>query len=102
LLVINRSANTKNILTGKLFEYMAARRPILCIGPVDGDAAKAIKTTSSGYCIDYDNASEIKSKIEELFTLYLKKELQLPEGQINMYDRRNLTSELCKILESIT
>lgn len=102
LLVINQSANTKNILTGKLFEYMAARRPILCIGPVDGDAAKAIRTTSSGYCIEYENVSEIKSKIEDLFTLYLKKELQLPAGQINMYDRRNLTSELCKILESIT
>jgi len=33
LLVIPKIANNKGILTGKLFEYLGARKPILCIGP---------------------------------------------------------------------
>jgi glycosyltransferase involved in cell wall biosynthesis len=39
LLFVNNSPNAKGILTGKIFEYMASGRPILAIGPKDGDTA---------------------------------------------------------------
>ncbi|MCX7729393.1 MAG: glycosyl transferase family 1, partial [Bacteroidia bacterium] len=39
LLLINNAPNSKGILTGKLFEYLALQKPILAIGPTDGDAA---------------------------------------------------------------
>src|SRR5687768_5371080 len=37
LLLLNDSPEFKRILTGKLFEYLGAKRPILCIGSEDGD-----------------------------------------------------------------
>jgi glycosyltransferase involved in cell wall biosynthesis len=59
LLVIPDAKGNKGILTGKLFEYLASLKPILCIGPVDGDAGKIINNCKAGETFDYDNENEI-------------------------------------------
>ncbi len=43
LLSINDTANAKGVLTSKLFEYLSVGRPILAIGPKDGDVARVLK-----------------------------------------------------------
>ncbi|MCB9199677.1 MAG: glycosyltransferase family 4 protein [Flavobacteriales bacterium] len=43
LLLLNDTANAKGILTSKLFEYLAVGRPILAVGPKDGDVARVLK-----------------------------------------------------------
>ncbi len=48
LLLVNDTPNAKLILTGKLFEYLAAQRNIICIGPKDGDAAPIANTLAQG------------------------------------------------------
>ncbi len=55
LLVINDIPNNLGFVTGKLFEYLACKKPIFAIGPVDGDAAKILRDTDSGVMIDYAN-----------------------------------------------
>lgn len=102
LLVINRTANTKNILTGKLFEYMAARRPILCIGPTDGDAAEAIRSTASGQTFDFDDVAGIKAHIVQLYAEFLNRSLTIPASLIQRYERKNLTRQLSIILNTMT
>ena len=52
ILLINSYHNSRGILTTKLFEYIGARTPILCIGPKDGEAAKVIKSVNAGYIFD--------------------------------------------------
>lgn len=42
LLLLNDTANAKGILTSKLFEYLSVGRPLLTIGPRDGDVARVI------------------------------------------------------------
>ncbi len=53
LLLINNTPNAKLILTGKLFEYLASGRPIVCIGPADGDAAGIVRETHCGTVFDF-------------------------------------------------
>ncbi len=94
LLVIPKIANNKGILTGKLFEYLGARKPILCIGPTDGDAAKIIQECKAGKTFDYSDENGIYEFIE---TCMLNEFIFENKNYLN-YSRRNLTKNLSKIL----
>lgn len=48
LLLPGYSEKERGVFTGKLFEYLGARRPILCLGNVDGEAAKLIREREAG------------------------------------------------------
>ena len=94
LLVIPKISNNKGILTGKLFEYLGARKPILCIGPTDGDAAKIIQECKAGKTFDYSDKNGIYEFIE---TCMLNEFIFENKNYLN-YSRRNLTKNLSKIL----
>jgi glycosyltransferase involved in cell wall biosynthesis len=94
LLVIPKIANNKGILTGKLFEYLGARKPILCIGPTDGDAAKIIEECKAGKTFDYSDENGIYDFIET----YMSNEFIFENKNYLKYSRRNLTKNLSKIL----
>ncbi|MFC2152819.1 glycosyltransferase, partial [Bacteroidota bacterium] len=51
-LPINNTPNAKGIVTGKFFEYLASKRPILTIGPTEGDISKILEKTKSGEVFD--------------------------------------------------
>ncbi|HAF31113.1 MAG TPA: hypothetical protein DCG75_18910 [Bacteroidales bacterium] len=63
LLVIPDFVGNKEILTGKLFEYIATQIPIIGIGPKDGDAAEVISLCKSGEFFDCKNSEEIAKYI---------------------------------------
>lgn len=48
LLVLRDSANDVGTIPGKVFEYMAARRPILAMGAVRGEVADLLALTRTG------------------------------------------------------
>ncbi len=50
LLFIPNVPNNEGILTGKLFEYLAAGRKILLFGPKGGDAMRLINECEAGEC----------------------------------------------------
>lgn len=102
LLVVNRTKNQKGILTGKLFEYILAKRPILCMGPVDGDAAEIIKDTNAGSVVHYDNKDEIKGIIKDYYLKFLKNELKAESSNTEKYSRKNLTGNLSQLLNNLT
>lgn len=96
LLLINRAPNSKGILTGKLFEYLASNKPIIAIGPTDGDAAKIIKESNAGFIIDYD---DIESMKQTLLTI-INTPIVTNNSAIQKFSREALTNELIKLIES--
>ena len=90
---------SKGLLTGKLFEYLASGRPILCIGPEDGDAAKILSETHAGTTVCFDDKDKMKAELTRLFQLH--KANQLPtrhDDTIERYSRRALAGEYAKLL----
>jgi glycosyltransferase involved in cell wall biosynthesis len=102
LLVLNNTPNSKGILTGKLFEYIAAQRPILAIGPCDGDAAQVIQESKSGYIFDYDNREDLKSKIIDLYSDWKSGNLLVNSENVDKYSRYSASRRLAQILDEIT
>jgi glycosyltransferase involved in cell wall biosynthesis len=101
LLLINNVPSSKGIITGKIFEYLHAKRPILAIGPVKGDLAEIINITNSGKVIDFDDAQTLKNTILEMYSAYKANNLTINSHHIEQYHRRNLTKQLVKILENL-
>ena len=63
LLIVPQTADNKGILTFKYFEYIAMQRPILAIGPTDGDLATIIDKTNTGVISDYNNVNFIEETL---------------------------------------
>ncbi len=99
LLSVNRAPNAKGILTGKLYEYLASGRPILCIGPEDGDAARVLHETQGGTTVGFEDKEKMKTAVKELYHKYLKNDLSnKPCAQLDQYSRKSLAGDYARLL----
>jgi glycosyltransferase involved in cell wall biosynthesis len=99
LLIEIDKPETQGIIPGKLFEYLASKRPILAIGPEDWDVAQLISETNSGDCFTYSEKTRLKSYIEKSFKAFLNGKLKANTKNIEHYSRRNLTQKLTQLIK---
>ena len=96
-------AESKGIIPGKIFEYMATGNPILAIGPKDADVEKIMIQTQSGGSFGHAEKDEVKQFILLNYQQWLKNPnytfLNNPT-EIEQYSRRNLTKKLVEILKA--
>jgi glycosyltransferase involved in cell wall biosynthesis len=102
LLLINDTPNAKVILPGKFFEYMAARRPILCVGPRDGDAAEVILETNAGYVSEKDDKESIRKAINELYSRFRTGKNIVDSKGIGRFSRESLAGRMAERLSVIS
>ena len=101
LLLINNSGNAKGILTGKFYEYLAAQRPILAIGPTDGDVAAVLSETGAGKIIDFEDEINTKQAVLEYYKRFKSGSLNVKTESVERFSRRSLTGELAKLLNTL-
>lgn len=102
LLSINNTPNAKGVITGKIFEYLASGRPILCIGPEDGDAAHIIREANAGLVADFEDKAKIKAHLHHYYNLYLQDSLEVQSQGIAAFSRKALTGKFAQLLKDIT
>lgn len=92
----------KGVLTGKLFEYLYTRKPILCIGPKGGDIEKLLVQCQAGHCVDFDELKFFQKVFMELFQQTKAKKLASPRTtNISNFSRKNLTKKLAAVLDQL-
>ena len=100
LLMPDSEPRAKGLLTGKLFEYLASGRPILCIGPEDGDAARILKETQAGVTVRFEDRERMKETIKGLYQKYLEEGLPSNENKkVEKYSRKALAGEYGRLLD---
>jgi len=66
LLIPDAGGRGRGILSGKVFEYLAAERPVLAVVPPDGAAAQLIRDTGAGVVAAPDDVAGIRDALAEL------------------------------------
>jgi glycosyltransferase involved in cell wall biosynthesis len=101
LLPLNNTPNNKGVLSGKLFEYLAAGRPIFGIGMPDGDAAVILKETGAGILCDFEDYEGTKKAVSDLYQRYKSGRLSVNPLSIDKYSRENCAKEYTSLLNEI-
>jgi glycosyltransferase involved in cell wall biosynthesis len=94
LLVIPEHESNQNITTGKIFEYIASGKPVLCLGPKDGDAAAILEQNGFGKCFSYSDTDNIESYISSAVSGQVR--LQPKTGD---FSHRNIAKKLVSFLK---
>lgn len=86
--------------TGKIFEYMNTKRPVLAILP-DGVAKDLVIESKIGIVANTDNVLEIENIIKEYYEKWKKNSLNFePDFNIiQKFERKRLTKELANIFD---
>lgn len=95
LLIIPDHHSNKSIISGKLFEYLASGKPVICLGPVDGDAGRILRETGHGKAFDYQDSEGIETYLRSLISDPLIREKTSPE----IYRRDNLVKKVVSLLK---
>ena len=100
LLLLFNSQSGKGNYPGKIFEYFAAKRPILAFGPEESDSSKLIGKIDYATYFSYDmNSHDIAKQIMDLFNS--RKKNILSSFDINQFSRQELTRKLADLLKTI-
>lgn len=94
LLAEINSEETRGIIPGKLFEYMASGRPILGLGPKDWEVAAIVSQTKTGAIFEYASHNDLKNVLLNWFHQYENKGLRVNSVGVDTYSRRELTRQL--------
>jgi len=101
LLVEINSEETKCIIPGKLFEYMASERPVIAIGPEGADFAAIMQSTNTGVFTTYEEKERLKDAILDYFNQYLQGNLKANAIGLQQYSRKKLTEQLAGLINRL-
>jgi hypothetical protein len=101
LLTIPNTTDSEILTTGKIFDYIASQVPIICIGPLKGEAAFIIDEYQLGRTYDYDEvealSKDLVSAVNENNFLYQKWETDL---QHHPFSRLSLTKVYANLIHN--
>ena len=101
LLPLNNVPNIEGIIPGKMYEYLGALRPIICIGDIDGDAAEIIYETQTGSVVGFSDKNKLKKEVLKLYDDYKLGVLEINSNHYNKYSRKQLAERFAIIFNQM-
>ncbi len=104
LLIPDAQGRGRGVLSGKVFEYLAARRPILAAVPPDGEAAALLRKLEAGTVVapgDVDGLTGALADLRERWRSGDLEDVALAEDERARLARRARAEELARLLEDV-
>ncbi len=92
----------KYVCPGKLFEYLAAMRPILALGPHSGDCAQVLQDTGAG--MQVTNKEEAKKFIMDMYSEFRRSGIVRylgSQGSLAKYDQSNMAKRFSNLFNMV-
>ncbi len=87
---------------GKVFEYLAAKRPILAVVP-SGETADIVRAARAGVVISEDNPERLSEELyRAIIDLKEKKDFSPKIEVVNRFDRQRLAEKLAIVFDEVT
>jgi glycosyltransferase involved in cell wall biosynthesis len=105
LLIPESGGRGRGVLSGKLFEYLAAERPILAAVPPEGEAARLLRETGAGIVVAPEDTDGMKAVLAGLVARWQAGSLEQPplSGELrDRFSRRARAEELVELLRSLS
>ena len=104
LLVPHAGGRGLSVVSGKVYEYLAAERPIIALVPPAGDAATLLRDTGSAWIADPDDEAAIATAIGDAVAAWEADRLgerRLTPVWRERLDRRTRARELAELLRGV-
>ncbi|MCH2488916.1 MAG: glycosyltransferase family 4 protein [Flavobacteriales bacterium] len=101
LLIEMDRPETRAIIPGKLFEYMAAKRPIIAIGPAESDVEQLLTKTRAGDYFLYNQKAELKETICRLYSTFKEGKITIDSDSVKQFSRKALTEKLATLIKQL-
>jgi glycosyltransferase involved in cell wall biosynthesis len=104
LLIPEAGGRGRGVLSGKVFEYLAAERPILAVVPPDGAAAALLRDTGAGVVVAPDDIAGMREALVGLEASFRAGTLdgtRLSDDWRERLSRRARVEELAELLRSL-
>jgi glycosyltransferase involved in cell wall biosynthesis len=101
LLIPHNKGRGDQVLSGKVFEYLAARRPILAAVPPTGIAADLILRLGAGEVVDPDDVPALEAALERLSDRWNSAglpDVEIPAAERVRLSRRARAGEMAGVL----
>jgi glycosyltransferase involved in cell wall biosynthesis len=102
LLLLNDAPDVLGRIPGKIFEYLAAERPVLGIGSAIGDSARILKDAGAGQVVDFDDFDTTKEVIVQLFDSWRNGRLLVQNKGLETFSREACAARYGKLLTDLT
>lgn len=102
ILPLRKEPEYRATLPGKLFEYLAARRPVLGIGQTDGAMARVLGDTGAGTAYDWDDEASLAGFVDRCWQMHLGGVPWTGTDNIEQYSRKATTSRMAALMESLS
>jgi glycosyltransferase involved in cell wall biosynthesis len=104
LLIPYSGGRGTDVTSGKIYEYLAARRPIIAAVPPQGAAAELVREAGAGLVVPPDDSDAIRSALEALVERWRKGTLgdvELSPDLVRSIDRKERMREIAELIEKI-
>ena len=103
LFAIFNLPNTRLVITGKIFEYLASCSEIIAFGDTEGDASAILKSVGRKPMIGFTDYAETLSQLQSAYNYWQQngEAFKYTDRRFEVFSRRNQASSLAKLLNNL-